>query len=94
MVTDDPVWKLSKIIVNLDGLPTDVRDGGLVDCFRIVDKATKLGSELLSLNENMPGQAKFETIWIKEKSELVYRECFPVYPNLLVGCAWNSFGTY
>jgi hypothetical protein len=90
---NDTAWKLSKIIVRLAGFRADVRDGVLCDLFSIVNGAMKLDSELLSLGESMPAQWKFETVSMKEKSELVFEDYLHVYPDLWVGYIWNNLRT-
>jgi len=87
--TNDPGWKLSGILINVAKFRADVKEGILLESDSIVKIALNLDSELSLLADTMPAQWLFESVPLKEMSELVFGTCYHVYPDQWVAFVWN-----
>ncbi|KAE8449322.1 hypothetical protein EG329_008223 [Mollisiaceae sp. DMI_Dod_QoI] len=92
--TNDPGWKLCDVAITVAKFRADVKEGILLDCDSNVKIALELDFELASLADSMPTQWRFDSVPIKEMSELVWGACYHVYPDQWVAHIWNSLRTY
>jgi hypothetical protein len=87
--TDDPAWKLSKIMEKVAKFRAELKVRVLWDTTKIVDIAARLDQELSALAENMPVEWEFQRISAEQDPELVFGSYYHVYPDLWMACIWN-----
>ena len=90
---DNPAWKLLRILIKLAEFRANIRDHILCDNLAVIEAATRIDLELSLLGDQMPVQWQFTTVFMKEKSELVFGSYYHVYPDLWVAHIWNTLRT-
>lgn len=87
--TDDPAWKLSKIMEKLAKFRADLKLLVRCDTIKVLNIALVLDQELLALAENTPAEWEFQQILAEQDPELVFGSYYHVYPDLWIACIWN-----
>ena len=89
MDSNDPKWKLMGLMIRFVEL-RQAAESCVMSHRYVLDLARTLDDDFVALCKDMPPSWQYETILVKECSDLIYGNCYHIYRDVYVTQTWNA----